>query len=225
LSVSNWEVAKKFIAPEDSSRGSRKNKTHANAKLTALTGLLIFFLLAIEGMTIPFIRQLFTLHAFIGWVLLPPILLKIISTSYRFVMYYIGNPKYTKAGPPKPLLRVLGPLIIITTTLLMWSGIEMMLNGPNSSAVRVWSGIHKASFVFWFGFMAIHVLSYFFKAGSLALPEVSRRPGAHSVRIPGRNLRLALVTGSLIVGIVLGMLEWHLTSPWLTLFGSHLKIH
>lgn len=225
MSVSNWEVARRFVIPGEPSKGSHKGKTHANAKLTALTGLLIFFLLAIEGVTIPFIGQLFTIHTFIGWVLLPPILLKMASTSYRFVMYYIGNPRYSKAGPPKPLLRVLAPLIVVSTTLLMWSGIEMVLTGPNSPNVRLWSGIHKASFVFWFGLMTIHVLAYFMKAGSLALPELNRKPGAHSVRISGRTARIVLVTGSLIIGVLLGLFEWHLAAPWVTLFRGHLKIH
>ena len=225
MSVSNWEVARRFVIPGEPAKGSHKGKTHANAKLTALAGLLIFLLLAIEGVTIPFIGQLFTVHAFIGWVLLPPILLKMVSTSYRFVMYYIGNPRYSKAGPPKPLLRILAPLIVISTTLLMWSGIEMVLIGPYSPDVRLWSGIHKGSFIIWFGLMTIHVLAYFTKAGSLALPELNRRPGAHSVRISGRTARIVLVTGSLVVGVLLGLFEWHLAAPWVTLFHGHLKIH
>lgn len=224
MSVSNWDIARKFVTPEDLPAGSDKSKTHANTKLTALTGLLIFFLLAVEGVTIPFIGSLFTVHAFVGWVLLPPILLKIASTSYRFVMYYIGNPRYAKAGPPRPLLRILGPLIVLTTALLMWSGIEMVLVGPHSPSVGTWSAIHKASFVFWFGFMTIHVLAYFLKASSLALPELNRKPGAHSIRIPGKNVRIVLVAASLAIGIVVGLLEWHLTGPWVEIFSNHLKI-
>ncbi|MDA8080811.1 MAG: hypothetical protein M0Z96_04255 [Actinomycetota bacterium] len=225
MSVSNWEVARRYVIPGEPPKGSPKGKTHANAKLTALTGLLIFVLLAIEGVTIPFIGPLFTVHAFIGWVLLPPILLKMASTSYRFVMYYIGNPRYSKAGPPKPLLRILAPLIVVSTTLLMWSGIEMVLTGPGSPNVRLWSVIHKGSFIIWFGLMTIHVLAYFMKAGSLALPELNRRPGAHSVRISGRTARIVLVSGSLIIGLLLGLFEWHLAAPWVTLFRGHLKIH
>ncbi|NNN19974.1 MAG: hypothetical protein HKL84_09005 [Acidimicrobiaceae bacterium] len=224
MSVSNWEITKRFLTPENPKIGSSNSKTHPNTKLTAMTGLLIFFLLAAEGATIPFIGKLFTLHAFIGWVLLPPILLKIASTSYRFAMYYLGNPKYTKAGPPKPLLRLLGPLVVITTALLMWSGIELVLLGPLNPSTALWRNIHRASFVLWFGFMAIHVLAYFLKAGSLALPELSRRPRAHSIRTPGKNLRLALVAGSLVIGVILGMVEWHLTGPWIALYHNHLKI-
>ncbi len=224
MAVSNWEIARRFVAPDDPPPGSHKAKTHFNTKLTALTGLMIFVLLAAEGVTIPFIGKLVALHVFIGWVLLPPILLKIVSTSYRFVMYYTGNPRYVKAGPPKPLLRILGPLVIVSTTLLLWSGIELVLVGPHGPNALLWGAIHRATFVFWFGFMTIHVLAYFLKASSLALPELNRKPGAHSIRIPGRTLRIALVAASLVVGIIIGIVEWHMSVPWSTLLSHHLKL-
>lgn len=222
LSISNWEVTKRAITPEPISRRSPKAKTYANTKLTALAGLLIFVLLAFEGVTIPFIGPLLSIHVFIGWVLLPPILLKIASTSYRFTMYYTGNPRYVKAGPPKPLLRVLGPLIVLFTTLLMWSGIELILIGPNGASIGMWRTIHKVSFVLWFGLMAIHVLAYFLKAGMFALPELSSGTGSHAVQVPGRKIRLALVGGSLALGIIIGLLQWHLTTAWIAQI-SHLR--
>lgn len=220
MSVSNWEIARRIVAP-DPKEETAKSKTRANTKLTALTGLLLFALLAIEGATVPFVGKLLTLHAFVGWVLLPPILLKISSTTYRFAMYYLGNPRYLEAGPPKPLLRLIGPLIVLTTTLLMWSGIELMLLGP--SRAGIWRGVHKASFVIWFALMMVHVLAYFLKAGSLALPELSKKKRVHSNRTPGRNLRLTLVGGSLLLGIILGFREWHLSAPWVALFAGHLS--
>lgn len=218
LSISNWDVAKKLVSPEPTSEKSPKSKTRANTTLTALTGLLLFALLAIEGVTVPFVGRLFTLHVFIGWVLVPPILLKISSTSYRFIMYYSGNERYVKAGPPKPLLRILGPVIVLFTTLLMWSGVEMVLLGPNSSSTRLWSTIHKASFIIWFVIMAVHVLSYFLKAGSFAWPDIAPRSGSHSSKIPGRTIRLVLVVTSLIIGIFLGFHEWPHATSWIAQF-------
>lgn len=220
MSISNWDVTKRAITPEPIRSGSPKAKTYANTKLTALTGLLIFILLALEGVTIPFIGPLLTIHVFIGWVLLPPILLKIASTTYRFAMYYTGSARYVKAGPPKPLLRVLAPLVIIFTTLLMWSGIEIVLIGPSGANIGLWRTIHKASFIVWFGIMAIHVLAYFLKAGSFALPELTRAPGSHSVQVPGRNIRLALVVGSLVLGIIIGLMQWHLATSWIAQLGN-----
>ena len=39
-------------------------------------------------------------HMFIGMVLIPPVLLKLASTGYRFVRYYTGSQAYRAKGPP-----------------------------------------------------------------------------------------------------------------------------
>ena len=51
-------------------------------------------------------------HMFIGLVLIPPVLLKLGSTGYRFVRYYAGAPAYREKGPPRPLLRLLAPVLV-----------------------------------------------------------------------------------------------------------------
>ncbi len=38
-------------------------------------------------------------HMFIGLVLIPPVLLKLGSTGYRFARYYTGAPAYRAKGP------------------------------------------------------------------------------------------------------------------------------
>jgi hypothetical protein len=53
----------------------------ANARLTGMTAALLLVLLAVEGFTILRIGKLLTLHVVIGMVLVPPVLLKIGSTS------------------------------------------------------------------------------------------------------------------------------------------------
>ena len=45
-----------------------------NARLTALTALVLLLLLAAEGATIPFIGSLLTPHIFLGVLLIPPVL-------------------------------------------------------------------------------------------------------------------------------------------------------
>lgn len=222
MSAPSWEIAKRLVLPDTSEfNAPPKQKTLANTRLTALTGLLLFVLLAVEGITVPFVGQLFTLHAFIGWVLVPPMALKLASTSYRFVMYYTGNPRYVKAGPPQPLLRILAPLVIISTAVLMWSGVELVLIGPNATTAGLWKTIHQASFVLWFGFMTIHVLAYVLKAGSISLPELRIRQSVHSIKVPGRNIRVGLLIVSILLGILIGFHESHLAQPWIKLFTSH----
>lgn len=54
-----------------------------NERLTAMTGAILLGLLAAEGVTILFKRQLLTAHFFIGMMLVGPVLLKMGSTGYR----------------------------------------------------------------------------------------------------------------------------------------------
>ena len=43
-----------------------------------------------EGVTIVLIGDLLSAHMFIGMALIPPVLLKLGSTGYRFARYYSG---------------------------------------------------------------------------------------------------------------------------------------
>jgi len=81
----------------------------ANARLTALTGLALFVLLAAEGVTIPRIRLLLTPHLFIGIVLIPPVLLKLASTGFRFARYYLRDPDYKGGRAAKLAASIPGP--------------------------------------------------------------------------------------------------------------------
>ena len=49
---------------------------------------MLLVLLAVEGVTILFLRPLLSVHIFVGMLLIPPVALKLGSTGYRFVRYY-----------------------------------------------------------------------------------------------------------------------------------------
>ena len=94
-----------------------------------MTAAVLLVLLAVEGVTVLRVHSLLWLHVFLGTALVPPILLKIGSTGYRFVRYYLGSPVYRRKGPPPPVLCVLGPLVVVATLLLLGSGIALMFVG------------------------------------------------------------------------------------------------
>jgi len=77
----------------------------ANARLTASNAAVLLVLLAAEAITLLRVRQLLSPHVFIGTVLIPPVLLKVASTTWRFARYYRGAPAYRRKGPPPLLLR------------------------------------------------------------------------------------------------------------------------
>lgn len=183
----------------------------SNARLTAMTAALLFVLLALEGVTVLSVRSLLSLHVLIGTALVPPVLLKLGSTGYRFVRYYLGSPAYRRKGPPPPLLRLLGPLVVVTTLVLLGSGIALMLVGPGLRPQML--TLHKASFVIWFLAMAMHVLGHLVDTARLAPRDLMERTRAD---VAGARARQWAVAASLACGVPLGVLLMGKAGPWLT---------
>ena len=127
----------------------------ANERLTGATALVLLVLLAIEGATIVRVHSLLTLHVFMGALLVPPVLVKMSSTAWRFAKYYLGTPEYRHKGPPPVVLRVLGPFTVILTTIVFVTGFLLLL-GPTSMRNEYFQ-LHRASFIAWFAVMVIHV--------------------------------------------------------------------
>jgi hypothetical protein len=173
----------------------------SNARLTAGTAALLLVLLAAEGVTVLRVRSLLTPHVFIGMLLVPPVLVKLGSTGWRFVRYYRGSPAYRRKGPPPVVLRMLGPFVVVLTAVLFASGIALIL-APQSMHARLLT-LHKASFVLWFGAMALHVLGHLVETARLAPADWARRTRRD---ISGAAFRQWTLAGSLVVGCVLGVL-------------------
>ena len=73
----------------------------ANARLTAMTGIVLLALFIAEIATVLLgARSVLTLHVTLGLLLVPPVLLKIASTAWRMAAYYRGNAAYREKGPP-----------------------------------------------------------------------------------------------------------------------------
>ena len=178
-----------------------------NARLTALVGIVLLAVLAAEGVTILSIRTLLPMHYFIGLLVVPPVLLKLGTTGWRFARYYTGDPSYRRAGPPVPLLRLTAPLTVVTTVAVLATGVELWLFGNRYG--QGWLTAHKASFVIWFGVMAIHVLGHLERAPTLALRDLLNRP-----RVRGRVTRQAVTLGSVLMGVVLALATLLVQSPF-----------
>lgn len=182
---------------------------------------MLLVLLAAEGFTILGIHRLITAHFFIGMLLLGPVTLKLGSTIYRFTRYYAGSAPYRRKGPPAPLLRLLGPVIIAATAGVFGSGIMLAVAGPGNGP---WLFLHKGSFVVWFGAMSIHVLYYLGRVPRLTAADFRNRRAASAYGgagyqraveiLGGRGVRLALLLASLLGGLVIAMLTVHLAAPW-----------
>ncbi len=172
----------------------------SNARLTGATAAVLLVLLAVEGVTVPRVRALLSLHVFVGMLLVPPVLLKIGSTGWRFARYYAGAPAYRRKGPPPPLLRLLGPVVVVLTVAVFVTGIGLIV-GPHSlrHSLRF---AHKASFILWFGAMTVHVLGHVIDTARLAPLDWARRT-RHDVA--GATARQWALAASLVIGAVLGI--------------------
>jgi hypothetical protein len=147
-------------------------------------------------------------------VLVTAVLLKIGSTGYRFVRYYTGSPAYRQKGPPRPLLRVLGPVVVLSTVAVLASGIALLAFTRGSSTADLLLQIHKASFIVWFAAMAVHVLTYVWRVPGLLAADV--RPRSDKNRPRGVVVRLSLVIGACAAGVVLAMVTAHFGQTWTT---------
>jgi len=181
----------------------------ANARLTGATAAVLFVLLAAEGVTILRLKPLLSWHVFIGTLLIPPVALKIGTTSYRFVRYYRGSPAYRRKGPPPPLLRLLGPFLVVLTVVVLASGVALLLGPP--SLRRSLLFLHKASFVLWFGAMAIHVLGHLIDTARLAPRDWVRRSRRE---VAGAGMRQWVLVSSVGAGALLGLLFLGQATPW-----------
>jgi hypothetical protein len=189
-------------------RSDRLGGTAGNESLTTATAVALTILLMAEGITLLKMDSLLSVHMIIGLVLIPPVLLKLASTGYRFARYYTGSPAYSTKGPPPLLLRLLAPVLVLATIGIFVTGVLLLSLGHKSDQLLF---LHQASFAIWAGAFGIHFLWH--------LPHMLRslpgyRSGARARRVPGSGLRGMLVAASLGAGVALAITLASAVSGW-----------
>jgi hypothetical protein len=204
--------------PGQRSRPERgADPTEGNARLTALTGVVLLVLFAAEIVTeILGVRNVLTAHVVIGYLLAPPVLVKLGGTGWRMVKYYSGDPDYRRRGAPRTYLRLLGPVIVVLTVALVGSGI-LTYNGQHSLHILALN-VHKVSFYLWLVAVVAHVVPHFLEAVSQAAADLLGRAG---VRVPGAAARRALLLGALALGAILTIALSGHAGSYLALFPKH----
>jgi len=179
--------------PDDATLGAEGNE-----RLTAWTGTALLLGFAAEGLTILDVHWYLKWHLIIGYALLLPVGLKLASTGYRFARYYTGTPAYRRKGPPRPLLRVLGPVLVLLTVGVLATGVGLEVL-PSSYHFRL-EQLHKLSFIAWFGVTAVHVLAYVWRLPRLMIADLIVR----GTRGSAAAQRIVLVVASGVLGLGLG---------------------
>jgi hypothetical protein len=191
----------------------RQANPAGNEKLTAIAGAVLLILFSVEVITTLLMGSLFGLHFFLGMVLIGPVCLKIGSTVWRFARYYTSSAPYVRRGPPPTLQRVLGPVLILTSVGVLATGVLLAFSGPGGS----WEKMHQLFFYLWLIVVIIHVVYY--------LPKLPRLLASHSAEralqaAAGGKTRWLLLIGSVIGGLILAALTYHLRTRWGSWGGS-----
>jgi hypothetical protein len=149
-----------------------RNQPAANERLTAAAAAALFVLIFVEGLTLLRIGSLMTMHVIVGLILVPPVLIKLGSTGWRFLRYYTGHPDFVRKGPPARLLRVLAPFLVLTTVVLFASGIALVV-------------VHRP-----YGWLyVVHRYDFVAPGAQLGASIPAREPrGAFRAARPGRRL-------------------------------------
>jgi len=182
-----------------------------NRRLTASTGMVLTVLLLVEGFTILDVRGYITLHTFIGLALVGPLALKTAATLYRFGRYYTKKPSYVQRGAPALLLRVLGPVVVLSSIVVVGTGVLLLVDHGDSS---FWILLHKASFIVWIIVTGVHFLGHIFEAVRDTARDL--RGSRDDPARRGRTLRFLVVAGCLAVGFLVAAAftpsaaSWHL---------------
>lgn len=173
-----------------------------NEQLTTVTGLILIVLLAVIGFTIPQLGQFIWLHLFVGLLLIGPVALKMASTGYRFFRYYTRNAEYRRKGPPEIALRLMAPIVVLSTVGVFVTGIGLLIVGPTDRNPMLL--LHKVTFIVWVVFMSLHVLGH--------LPAVARTLGVgrrseteRALGTAGAAGRWIALGGAMVGGLVLAV--------------------
>jgi hypothetical protein len=185
-----------------------------NARLTALTGAALLVLLAVEGITLLSLRTMLSWHIFVGLLVVPVVALKLGSTGYKIYRYYTRRADYVEAGPPHLLLRLLGPVVAVTTIALLATGIVLIVEKPGNGVVLL---LHKASFAVWVAALGAHVLAHLGH-----LPRVLRSDLGGRNDVAGTRGRLLLIACAVAIGAIAAVAFLPLSTSWVHwLQGEH----
>lgn len=189
-----------------------------NARLTAWTGLVLLVLILAEMLTVLDVHGLITWHIVLGTLLVPVALLKTASTSWRIGRYYTGHRPYQDAGPPPMPMRLLGPLVVLSTLGLLGSGLALIALGPDAGRrpfVTVLGvgldtlTLHQGLFFVFAGATGLHVLGRVIPAVMLLAGRVQR-----TTSVPGGTRRIVALGAALIAAAVAATLVLAASGAW-----------
>jgi hypothetical protein len=191
-----------------------------NARLTAWLGALLLTLFLAELATLLDVEGLLSWHIVVGVLLVPPALAKTASTGWRIVRYYTGHWAYRKAGPPPMLLRVLGPLVVLSTLAVLGTGLALIVLGPDAGRTTLLTvlgyrisalTLHQGTFIVWATATGLHTLGRLVPA-----LRILSGPTENGYVVPGGSPRGVVLLTSVLVATLAAVLVLDASGAWLT---------
>jgi hypothetical protein len=137
------------------------------------------------------------LHYIAGLSLIPLLLVKLGSATYRALSYYMRRAVYRAAGAPEWAGRLLAPALIASTIIAMATGIWMW---SQHSEAQPWAKLHVLSVLAMGACVGLHLLL----RTPLSLQSVAR-DGVAGLRHNVPRIRIALVGVALAIGLIVGL--------------------
>jgi hypothetical protein len=104
-------------------------------------------------------------------------------------------------------LRVLGPVLLVTTLVMIGSGIGLVVTGP----IQPFLLVHVFGALVWLPLTAVHSLAHWLQVPRRLADDWRDGRGSRSRR--GRGLRLGVNLGALLLGVIAAVLLFPAATP------------
>ncbi len=169
-----------------------------NLILTSHASLIILFglvLLYLSGLAFAPLRPM---HFAIGFALIPLLVVKLLSTGWRAIRYYIGRSAYRAAGPPWWLPRLIALPLVISVVLATVSGVVLWAEGTDQGT---WATVHADSVIALAVLALVHLAVYVRKAARASAKSLTATAVNRPERVIVWALLAALVAGAIATGL------------------------
>jgi hypothetical protein len=195
-----------ILGPRLPAHDRDKSPVAGNERLTALTWAALYILLIAVVVTVLDVSGLLAEHYVVGILLIPPIVLKVASTGYRFFRYYEGSSSYRQAGAPPVVLRfVIAPVLVASTVVVFATGLELWFFGLRFGSG--WAQAHTLSAVVMLFAATAHLIAHLRRSREVLQEDVAAPRGD---ALTGREV----VVASLILGAILALASLLYASPF-----------
>ena len=201
-------------------KGDDQSAVVGNERMTALAGAVLLVLILVELVSAVILHTLLSIHVFVGVLLVGPLIVKLGSTGWRFLRYYTGSPAFVHKGPPHLALRVMAPLLIAATLVVIGSGIGLVVTGPRSAGLLL--PLHGFSVLVWLPLIALHVFAHTWQVPRLVADDWSEP--SNKSNASGRGQRLWVNLGALLTGAVAAIFLFPGAAPWIVWSQTNEKI-